>query len=56
MTILINMIVGLYLFKKVHEMTFFSSPTVNQVSVQGTVPELQKHYGEKELGNTTFAI
>lgn len=56
MSIFIYCLVGLYLIDKIREMTFFTRPAVNQVSVLGSPAELQMLYGERELGNTTFAI
>ena len=44
-----------FLFK-LSEMTQFTKPLVQQITIQGTPAELSKIYGEEQLGNTSFAI
>ena len=44
------------IIKKLNEMIFFSNPKVSQLTIQGTPIELSTIYGEKELGNTSFAV
>ena len=41
---------------KLNEMIFFSSPSILQLTLQGTPLELSTIYSEKKLGNTSFAI
>jgi hypothetical protein len=37
-------------------MTQFTRPSISQLTIQGTPTELSNIYGEKQLGNTSFAI
>ena len=46
----------IFLVLKLNEMIFFSSPSILQITLQGTPLELSTVYGEKKLGNTSFAI
>jgi hypothetical protein len=46
----------IFLVLKLNEMIFFSSPSILQITLQGTPLELSTIYDEKRLGNTSFAI
>ena len=52
----IKFVTTTFLLLKLNEMIYFSQPYVSQITIQGTPKELNTVYGEKQLGNTTFAI
>jgi hypothetical protein len=46
----------IFLVLKLNDMIFFATPSILQITIQGTPQELQTVYDAKKLGNTSFAI